>query len=728
MATGIRRTRNFKLKPIVSAITLAFGSAAYAEESVNLPRVEVQAQEEGAYKIDKSANRKFTADLIDMPKSVTVISEQVIQDSGSQTFSEALRMTPGITLGGGEGGIAIGDRPFIRGFDAFASIYVDGVRDIGSQTREIFAIEQMEILKGPSGAFDGRGSAGGSINLVTKQAREGDFLSGSVGFGTDSYRRATIDGNTMLGDNAAFRMVGMVHDADVAGRDEVEVKRWGMMPSLTLGLNSPTSATVSWYHLETDDTPDWGLPYIQDADGLPQGSPVGNEDKWYGVNGRDFMETESDIATLTISHDFNERVRLTNTTRYGLTTNEYFVQRPNVSSAQFASGLINRANTRDRGNRTETITNLTDLSLAFDTGFIKHTLNTGFEISREENRNRGFNGGGIIGGNLTSIDDPDNDVAYNPVLRDNFAGTEAETVNRSVYVFDTMELSEKWLLNAGIRYDDYQTEYDRSNSTTGAPIESLENDKDFFNYQLGLVYKIQPDLNVYAAYATSSSPVGLSLGDFEYAGGQLVSETEDLDPERSKTFEIGTKWNVMENLELTAAVFHTRKTNARVTTGNTISNAGEAEVNGFELSFAGQITDRWNVFGGYTYLDAKQTKEGTDPDLNQFGAAGTEGKQLPGVARQSASIWSTYRVLDDLTLGGGAFFMDKVYANPGNTGHIPSYVRWDAMAKYDINQNLDLQLNIQNLTDERYFSATYFRHYAVMAPGRSAFLTLNFNY
>lgn len=728
MATGIRRTRNFKLKPIVSAITLAFGSAAYAEESVNLPRVEVQAQEEGAYKIDKSANRKFTADLIDMPKSVTVISEQVIQDSGSQTFSEALRMTPGITLGGGEGGIAIGDRPFIRGFDAFASIYVDGVRDIGSQTREIFAIEQMEILKGPSGAFDGRGSAGGSINLVTKQAREGDFLSGSVGFGTDSYRRATIDGNTMLGDNAAFRMVGMVHDADVAGRDEVEVKRWGMMPSLTLGLNSPTSATVSWYHLETDDTPDWGLPYIQDADGLPQGSPVGNEDKWYGVNGRDFMETESDIATLTISHDFNERVRLTNTTRYGLTTNEYFVQRPNVSSAQFASGLINRANTRDRGNRTETITNLTDLSLAFDTGFIKHTLNTGFEISSEENRNRGFNGGGIIGGNLTSIDDPDNDVAYNPVLRDNFAGTEAETVNRSVYVFDTMELSEKWLLNAGIRYDDYQTEYDRSNSTTGAPIESLENDKDFFNYQLGLVYKIQPDLNVYAAYATSSSPVGLSLGDFEYAGGQLVSETEDLDPERSKTFEIGTKWNVMENLELTAAVFHTRKTNARVTMGNTISNAGEAEVNGFELSFAGQITDRWNVFGGYTYLDAKQTKEGIDPDLNQFGAAGTEGKQLPGVARQSASIWSTYRVLDDLTLGGGAFFMDKVYANPGNTGHIPSYVRWDAMAKYDINQNLDLQLNIQNLTDERYFSATYFRHYAVMAPGRSAFLTLNFNY
>lgn len=728
MANGIRKTRNFKLTPIVSAITLAFGTAAIAEDSVDLPRVEVQAQEIGAYKIDKSANRKFTADLIDMPKSVTVISEQVIQDSGSQTFSEALRMTPGITLGGGEGGIAIGDRPFIRGFDAFASIYVDGVRDIGSQTREIFAIEQMEILKGPSGAFDGRGSAGGSINLVTKQAREGNFLSGSVGLGTDSYRRATIDGNTMLGDNAAFRMVGMVHDADVAGRDEVDVKRWGMMPSLTLGLNSPTTATISWYHLETDDTPDWGLPYIQDADGLPQGSPVGDKDKWYGVNGRDFMETESDIATLTISHDFNERVTLSNTTRYGLTTNEYFVTRPNISSAQFAAGQVNRGASRNRGNRTETVTNLTDLSVAFDTGSIKHNLNTGIEVSREENRNKGFNGGGIIGGNLTPIDNPNNDPAFNPVERNAFPSAEAETVNRSIYVFDSMELTEQWLLNAGVRYDDYRSELQNRDATTGAGTTKFENDSDFFNYQLGLVYKIQPNLNVYAAYATSSSPVGLSMGDFNYAGGGLDENTEDLSPERSKTFEIGTKWNVLENLELTAAVFHTRKTNARVTTGDTISNAGEAEVNGFEFSFAGQITDRWNVFGGYTYLDATQTKEGTDDDLNQFGAAGTKGKQLPGTARQSASIWSTYRVLDDLTLGGGAFFMDKVYSNPGNTGHIPSYVRWDAMAKYDINKNLDLQLNVLNLTDERYFNSTYFRHYAVVAPGRSAFLTLNFNY
>jgi catecholate siderophore receptor len=727
MSNGIRGNRRFKLTPLVSAITLAFGSASYAEESVDLPKVQVQGQEIGSYKVDTSANRKFTADLIDMPKSVTVITEQVMQDSGSQSFSDALRMTPGITLGGGEGGIAIGDRPFIRGFDAFSSVYVDGVRDIGSQTREVFAVEQMEILKGPSGAFDGRGSAGGSINLVTKQATDSDFLSGSVGFGTDNYRRATIDGNTMLGDNAAFRMVGMVHDADVAGRDEVDVKRWGVMPSLTLGLNSPTTATISWYHLETDDKPDWGLPYIQDTS-LPQGKPVGDKDSWVGVNGRDFMETESNIATLAISHDFNDRITLSNTTRYGLTTNEYFVTRPNMTSALLANGEVSRASSRDRGNRTETVTNLTDLSIAFETGSIKHNLNAGFEISREENRNRGFNGGDLaLADETTSLSNPDNDPAFTAVQRDAFPSAESEAVNRSVYVFDTMELTEQWLLNAGVRYDDYRSEVQNRNSSTGAATSKFENDSDFFNYQLGVVYKVQPDLNVYASYATSTSPVGLSLGDFSYAGGGLNEDTEDLSPERSKTFEIGTKWNVLDDLELTAAVFHTKKTNARVSLGDTTANAGEAEVNGFEFTFAGNITDNWSLFGGYTYLDAKQTKVGDDTDANQFGAADTKGKQLPGIAKQSASIWTTYKV-SDFTIGGGAFYNDKVYSNPGNTGYVPSYVRWDAMAKYEINKNLDLQLNVQNLTDKRYFSTTYFRHYAVVAPGRSAFLTLNFNY
>lgn len=734
MENPARTTRNFKLKPIVSAITIAFGSAALADEPVNLPRVEVQAQEAGSYKVDQSANRKFTADLIDTPKSVTVIPEQVLRDSGVTSLTDALRMTPGITLGAGEGGIAIGDRPFIRGFDAFNSIYIDGLRDVGAQTRETFAVEQIEVLKGPSGAFDGRGSAGGSINMVTKQARQGNFINGSVGFGTDSYQRATVDANTMLGDNAAARVVGLFHDADVAGRDGVELERWGIMPSITLGLNSPTTFTASWYHFETDDTPDWGIPFVNTGpQGYPDGRPVGSKDAWYGVKGRDFMETEADIVTIGVSHAFNDNVTLSNTTRYGLTTNEYFITRPNITNrpghtSHTPPGMVDRGTTRNRGNRTESIMNLTDLSFAFDTGTVKHNVNTGFEISREENRQRGFSGGEIIGDGLTPIGDPDNNVGFDDsITRNALTSQEAEAVNKSIYIFDSMELSEKWLLNAGLRYDHYRTEV--QNRANDGTITNLDHKSNFFNWQLGVVYKLRPDLNLYAMHATSSSPVG--TWDFGYGGGNLTPQSEDLSPERTRTYEIGTKWNVTNNFELTAALFHTVKSNMRVTmtaADGEFANAGEAEVNGFELGFAGNLTDRWSLFGGYTYVDAEQTKAGTGTNPNNIGAADSKGKQLWGTPEHSASLWTTYRLLDQLTVGGGMFYTDKVYADPSNNGYVPSYVRWDAMAKYDINSNFDVQLNVQNLTDERYFSTTYFRHFAIPAQGRSAFVTLNFKY
>lgn len=726
MSQRSHRKPGFLLKPVVSAIALAIGSSTFADDTaVDLPRVEVSGQEQPSYHIERSANRKFTADLIDTPKSITIISDEVLRDSGSRTLSEALRMTPGITLGAGEGGIAIGDRPFIRGFDTFGSIYVDGVRDLGSQTREVFALEQIEVLKGPSGAFDGRGSPGGSINLVTKQARAGNFISGSAGVGTDSYYRGTFDANTMLGDNAAVRIVGMVNDSDVPGRDNVEMERWGMMPSITLGLNSPTTVSASWYHLQTDDTPDWGLPYRQNPNN-PEGSPVGSKDSWYGVKGRDFMETEADILTFNISHDFNDNITLSNTTRYGRTTNEYFVTRPNINDAQLAAGLVNRANSRNRGNRTETVTNLTDLSLAFDTGFVKHNLNTGIEISREESRNRAYSGGAIqpAGERLTPIDNPNNNVGFDPIERNAFPGAEAEATNRSVYVFDTMELSEQWLLNAGIRYDSYDVQLRNRNTGTGAETGRVDNDESFFNYQLGLVYKIQPNLSVYGMYGTATTPTAVNLGEFNYGGS-----TDDLSPERSRTYEMGAKWNITDGFELSAAVFHIKKTNARVSMlDGDFDNIGEAEVNGFEIGFSGNLTDRWSVFGGYTYLDAEQTKAGTGSDSNQIGAADAEGKQLWNTPEHSASLWTTYDLLDQLTVGGGMFYMDKVYADPSNNGFIPSYVRWDAMAKYDLTENLDLQLNVLNLTDERYFASTYFRHFAVPGPGRSAMLTLNFNY
>ncbi|MCB5190519.1 TonB-dependent siderophore receptor [Methylobacillus arboreus] len=709
------------LKPAAAAVALLFaGSAFSAEEAGVLPELQVQSKKDNPYAVQKSANQKFTAPLKDTPKSVTVITEDLIRDTGSNTFQDALRTTPGITFGSGEGGgSALTDRPFIRGFDSQSAIFVDGLRDIGAQTREVFAIEQMEVLKGPSGAFDGRGSAGGSINIVTKRAKADNFTSGSIGLGTDRYRRATFDGNYMIGEDAAIRLVGLVHDADVPGRDSVDVKRWGFMPSITLGLNGPTSLSANWYHFETDDMSDRGLPYTDNSGTLYHRPLHVSKDTFYGFKDKDYQKTGSDIGTLEFKHAFSDDLVLRNTARYGVTKNKYVTTRALVQAPGAASGLLN-LNNQARYTKTETISNLTDLSIAFATGDINHNVNIGFEWSKAETDQFAA----ITSGTLNSpVNMYDPDPNRSSGLDVSWSGTPSSTTtsrNRSLYAFDSIELNDKWLLNAGLRYDKFYVK----NNVADA-------EHTFWNYQLGAVYKINSQGNVYVSYATSSTPVGLNNGDGNQENGNnLVANTANLRPERTKSFEVGTKWEVLDGLALTAAAFYTQKYDARVLTeADVFANAGEVDVKGIELSAAGKITAKWNVFAGYTYLDTEQSKTGDFlGGSTNLGSAANKGKELPGIAKNSASVWTTYSVLPDLTLGGGAFYVDRVHADPGNSLYVPSYVRWDAMANYKIDDRISLQLNLQNLTDKRYFNQTYTRHFATVAPGRLAFVSLNFKF
>ncbi|HEY8354404.1 MAG TPA: TonB-dependent siderophore receptor [Methylophilaceae bacterium] len=725
----------FAKKRIAALVTLAFvpaqawaEDAAVAQEIEALPEVNVvdSAIRDTGYMVERASSGKFTAPLIDTPKSVTVINEKVIKDTGATSFQDALRTTSGITFGTGEGGgAAFSDRPFIRGFDSQSSIFVDGLRDLGSQQRETFAVEQIEVLKGPSGAYEGRGSAGGSINIVTKKAQAGDFTNGSVSLGTDKYRRVTIDGNYQLGDNAAIRLVGMVHDADVPGRDSVDVKRWGFAPSLTLGLDTPTSATISWYHYETDDMPDRGHPY-KDNTGATKSKPLRvDRDNFYGLKNRDYQETQADIGTFEIRHAFNDNVEIKNTLRYGETSNEYVTTRVLPNAADQAA---NRAPRQGQARKTETtsVANLTDLSFSFETGSIRHKVNTGVEFSREETDQfaatfLGGTGANQNGGPIGNLLNPDpNDPWLGSVSFSGRPTTTTKSVSKSVYVFDSMDLSEKWILNAGIRYDKFDVE----NNTA-------KTDHGFFNYQAGIVYKLQPNASIYASYATSSTPVGLGNGDGNHENGNVLDPTrEDLKPERTRSFEIGTKWDVLEGLSLTAAAFHTVKTDARVLMADShYENAGEFVINGFELGASGKITPKWDIFAGYTYLDSEQKKVGAwDGGYTDLGSAANKGNEMPGIAKNSLSIWTTYQLLPKLKVGGGAFYMDKVWANPGNDLYVPSYVRWDAMAAYEIDPRFSLQLNIQNLTDERYYNQTYTRHFASVAPGRLSFLTLDMKF
>lgn len=719
MRKNIRHQSGLLIKPVFAAVALVCATAAYAaEEVVSLPETKVESRKENPYVAEKSANQKFTAPLKDTPKSITVITEDVIKDSGSLTLMDALRTTAGITFGVGEGGAggAMSDRPFIRGYDAQSSMFVDGFRDLATQNREMFAIERVEVLKGPGGAFDGRGSAGGSINIITKKAKADNFTSGSVGVGTDQYRRVTVDGNYMLGDDAAIRLVGMSHDADTPGRDNVDVQRWGFMPSLTLGLNGPTSATVSWYHVESDDMPDRGFPFVN-------GAPLhANKDNFYGYKNRDFQKTRTDIGTLELKHTFSNDVTLRNTTRYGTATNKYVMTSP-------GNVLPNLSRTTHARNvETSTLANMTDLSFAFNTGAIKHTMNTGIEVARDVTLQ--YRNVAVAGLNpAVNAYDPNNTApagVATTVWSDGSENNRTASFSKSIYAFDTIELAEQWLLNVGVRYDKFDSRR-HVNIVNGVPAVA-ETDDGFFNYQLGVVYKVRPNGSIYVNYATSSIPTGLNNGvAAPDNSSELAANNANLDPERVKSFEVGTKWDVLDGLSLTAALFHTKRDNTRVANVTTglLDNVGETQVQGLELGAAGNLSKNWNLFAGYTFLDSEQVRVG-DIAANQI----NKGKEMPTVARNNVTLWTTYQVLPQLTVGGGAFYMDEVYANLSNTLKVPSYLRLDAMAAYKFDDRVSLQLNVQNLTDKRYFSNSGQAHggLATVAPGRFAFVSLNFKF
>ncbi|MGY1490813.1 TonB-dependent receptor [Methylobacillus pratensis] len=714
------------IKPVATAVALLFATPVVAmaadEEVTTLPETTVQVHKENKYKVERSANQKFTSSLQDTPKTISVITEDVIKDSGSLTLQDALRTTPGITFGVGEGGSggAMSDRPFIRGYDAQSSIFVDGFRDLATQNREVFAIERVEVIKGPGGAFDGQGSAGGSINIITKKAKADNFTSGTIGIGTDSYRRATFDGNYMLRDEAAIRLVGMVHDADTPGRDNVDVKRWGFMPSLTLGLTGPTTATVSWYHMQTDDMPDRGFPFLN-------GEPIHvSKDNFFGYTNRDYQKTRADIGTLELKHAFSNDVVLRNISRYGVSENKYVMTSPGGAAANFP--FLTRTN-HARNVETTTIANMTDLSFAFTTGSVKHKMNAGVQVARDVTyQYRNVNVTGV--NPLVNAYDPDNRApagVADVVFPDDKENNRSATLSKSIYAFDSIEFNEKWLLNAGIRYDKFESQRHTNilSATPTSPEVAVKSDDGIFNYQLGVVYKLQPNGNIYATYATSSVPVGISNGvTGPDNSSEVALNTQDLDPERVKSFEVGTKWDVLDGLALNAAIFHTKRTDTRLTNAATglLDNVGETKVKGVEFGAAGRITDQWNVFAGYTYMDSEQVKVGNVPT--------NKGNQMPTVARHNASFWTTYQLLPQLTVGGGAFYLDDVYVNVQNTLKVPSYLRLDAMAAYKFDERVSLQLNVQNLTDKRYFSNSGASHggLATVAAGRFAFLSLNFKF
>ena len=742
--TFIKTRKKIVSSAIVSSLSMVAGSAMAEEQVIQLETIhqEVKAEPAPSFKVSQSANSKFVAPLLDTPKSVSVISKQLIEDTQVTTLSDALRTVPGITLGAGEGGNPNGDRPFIRGYNSESSMYVDGVRNATSQNREMFAVEQVEVTKGSASAMGGAGTTGGSINMISKVAKAGDFLEGSVAGGTDNYQRITLDGNKDFGNGIAARVAVMGHHNEKAGqKNGAEYKRAGIAPSIVFGLDTPTRATLSYYYLKSDDTPDSGVPYKYDAAKKATiGKPVDvKQGIYYGLLSRDFQKQENQIGTLKLEHDLTDNLTLSNTAVYSSAKNDYLWTQPDDSKGNVLNDKVwRRINSRITD--TNIFTDQLALTGKFNTGAFKHSFNIGAEYSDQKSDKGnyltsypGYPGTTTGGFNSDcAINDAWCTSLTNPDSRDQWLGSSAANKNltttttetTSVYLLDNIEFSPQWLLDLGLRWDKFDTK-----QTTNATGDSIENNTNFLTYQAGLIFKPVENGSIYASYATSANPVGVDGGDGSEAIGQAYM---DLDPEESRTFEIGTKWDVLnERLNLTAAVFRTEKQNTRIQLdATTYTNGGETQVDGLELGVNGQITDKWAVSAGYTYLDSETVNPG--PSCNRQGVCTPDnpakGKQMQNVPKNSATLWTTYAVTPALTLGAGAVAMDKVYGDAANTKWVPGYVRYDAMARYNVNENVDLQLNVNNLSDERYFTKAYAAHYATEAEGRSAVLAVNFKY
>lgn len=696
-----------------------------------LAPVEVEG-EDSPYQPDAAQSPKMTAPLLDTPRSVQVVPKQVMSDQSASSLQDVLQNSPGITFAAGEGGRAGGDLPVIRGQNAASSLFLDGMRDASMQARDTFNLEQVEIIKGPDSVYSGRGGAGGSINLVSKAPKAKDAIEVTGQIGTHRNYRGTVDSNWRLGEKTAFRLNVMGTKGDVPGRDRaVNFERWGVAPSLMLGMGTPTRITLSYYHYQNDSMPDYSIPYDPRV-GLPVTETLGISRKnFYGLAERDFMKTRDGMATVDFQHDFSDKLTLRNVVRYGREIADYLATQPDLTLANLPAGIVDRP-AYGRYYTTKAFANQTDLSGEFLTGAVKHGFDLGFEYTSVK-QTMAYTNDQVLSSDgvtkcpadltQTSLRNPDPNVAY-PCRTARSWPAPYATDTLALYGFDTLKFDEQWQASVGLRWDNYRTSgHDKKK-------QGYSRTDNLFNYQLGLAYKPVPQGTIYASYGTSSTPsavAGATASDI-----LRKSSDEAAAPEKSRSVEAGVKWLVLdERLTLTGAVFQDTRRNTNIEVlPNEYEQAGQTRVRGIELGFSGSITPAWNIYGGYTFLDSKLIRGGRK-DI------GAEGQDLPNTPRNAFSLWSTYKVLPELTLGGGAYYVDKVYGNADagvdasgapKARWVPSYWRFDAMAKYKFSSHLALQLNVLNVFDQTFYTRARPKNHAALGTGRAALLSVRLRY
>jgi catecholate siderophore receptor len=772
---------------------LASAPALAADAAEDAEIDEQQILVEGQVQHAEVESPRATAPLLDTPQTVTIVSDQVIRKQNLLTLRDVLSTIPGITFGAGEGGGGYGDAINLRGYSANSDLTVDGVRDSAQYSRtDPFNLQQVEVYNGANSVFNGSGSVGGTINLVSKTPRADDLTIVQGAVGTDDYFRGTIDSNHRLSDLVAVRVNAMVHRNDVPGRDVESYERWGVAPSITLGVDGPTQLTLAYVHQEDNNTPIYGVPYFKS---LVNDGPLEEADPsdYFGYRNLDEQNATIDRLTATFTHDFSDSITLRNLTRAQQVTQYSQTSAPqgtfclsttgrqpvggsglatqgSACAATLPPGMYLPSGPRGlvRDQENQLLANQTDLRIVTgETGATRNTLVVGMSLSTENygitsaSLLRNPDGSAITPLPLIEIADPDT-VWTGPINFTVTGKSTSETNNVAFYAFDTLELGIVEL-NAGVRWENNSATFrniplrfypPNTPVQTPAQLAPQKSDEDLFSYRFGAVVKPVETVSLYAAYGNSKTPSSATVRQ----GCGTVSAPGAADPcatapEGAVNYEIGAKADLLDRkLQVSAALFRNERTNFRVPSndpnlpGSLQELDGRARVDGITLSVSGNITPEWTVFANYTYLDSEIKQSVSEfcrenpgftpapvptprPTASVCGNSvetpdAQAGQRLLQTPKHSGSLFTTYRFPFGLELGYGLTYQGSFALNnqvlTGTTLNLTEerfhggtltpqfysddYLTHRLFVSYPVTERLTAQLNVQNVTDEEYYT------------------------
>lgn len=637
----------------------------------------VTGTSEGYLATNSVTATKTDTPLIDIPQTINVVTREQIEDQAHHSLADILRYIPGTTVGQGEGNR---DQITLRGQNTTADFFLDGVRDDVQYYRGLYNIERVEILKGPYALIFGRGGGGGIINRVQKSPLADDVIyAGQASVNSFGAYDVSADLNAPLSDLAAVRINAVYENLD-SHRDFVGGERFAWNPYVAFRLSDDWKLGLSYEYVNDDRTTDRGIPSIATGAGQPNRPLAGYRDQFFGVPGVNRTKLEAQIAKVRLDGQLASNLNFSGTMLYG-NYDKIYVNVFANGAATAQNGTVALSAYSDPTTRENFIAQA-NLVWDVETGPLEHKILIGAEYGDQKSANRRFNGTlSNASFNLANPTYPT--VAFNSLARD----TISDVRFFSAYFQDQISLGDHIDVVAGLRYDSFDIEGTDLFPAVDRPFARKD---DKLSPRLGLIFKPQENVSLYGSYSQSFLP---RSGDQFLA---LSVTQQNLAPEKFTNYELGAKWDIQPNLNVTLALFQLERSNATTPDpANPLAsiNIGKTRTQGVEFAATGQITHYWQVHGGYSYQDAT--------------LAGNDFVRLGQVPKHQASLWNRFDVTDALAAGVGVIHQSSQFAairTSPTTTKLPAFTRVDAAVYYDLSEKVQLQLNVENLLDTRYYS------------------------